>query len=236
MRGARSESYHEVTLGELELVRETLLLGVPGGALDLVVVVVQSDDVDARELDNLSRRSTNTAANVQDAHVVLEVHLVCEVVLVASNGLVEGLAVGITAEVEALAPTVLVQVSREVVVMPGEGGVFVSPLLLGVRMFVACESIWSAHLASLLSLVGSGLVVPMLEVLVYRGLLGSLVLLQHGSHTATGARRLAVHCLVELGIASVIFLFKCGGRHVECDVEAVAVQRVTTGEEKNGNW
>jgi hypothetical protein len=54
----------------------------------------------------------------------------CEVVLVASNGLVEGLAIGIATEVEALAPTVLVQVSCEVVVVPCEGGIFVSSLLL----------------------------------------------------------------------------------------------------------
>jgi hypothetical protein len=46
----------------------------------------------------------------------------------------------------------------------------------------------------------------MLEVLVYCGLLSSAVLLQHGCHTATGTSRLAVHGLVELGIASVVFL------------------------------
>jgi hypothetical protein len=53
----------------------------------------------------------------------------------------------------------------------------------------------------------------MLEILVYSGLLGSLVLLQHGSHTTASLCRLAVHGLVELGIASMVFLFERNGRH-----------------------
>lgn len=57
-----------------------------------------------------------------------------QIVLVAGNGLVKALAVGITAEVEALAPTVLVQVGGQVVVVPGEGGVFVSSFLVRVSM------------------------------------------------------------------------------------------------------
>jgi hypothetical protein len=127
-------SCHEVTLGELELVRETLLLGVMCGTLDLIVVVVQANDVDARELDNLTRGSSDTASDVEHTHVVLKTHLVCKVVLVASNGLVEGLAIGIAAEVEALAPTVLIQVGREVVVVPCESGIFVSSFLVLVSI------------------------------------------------------------------------------------------------------
>jgi hypothetical protein len=56
----------------------------------------------------------------------------------------------------------------------------------------------------------------MLEVLVYSRLLGSLVFLEHSCHTTTRTRRLAVHSLVELGIASMIFLFERHRRHVEC--------------------
>jgi hypothetical protein len=126
----RDESYHKVTLGELELVRQTLLLGIPSGTLNLVVVVVEANNVDAGELDNLSCRSSNTAPNIEDAHVVPQTHLMCEVVLVASNGLVERLSVGIATEVKALAPAILVQVSREVVVVPCKGGIFISALLI----------------------------------------------------------------------------------------------------------
>jgi hypothetical protein len=39
-----------------------------------------------------------------------------QIVLVTSNGLVEGLAIGEAAEVEALSPAILVQISGEVVV------------------------------------------------------------------------------------------------------------------------
>jgi hypothetical protein len=112
-------AYHEVTLDEIELVGETLLCSVVGGSLDLVVVVVETSDVCARELDNLSGRATNTTTDIEDLHVVLEVHDVGEVVLVTGNGLFEGLAVGETAEVERLTPTVLVKIGGQVVVVTG---------------------------------------------------------------------------------------------------------------------
>jgi hypothetical protein len=119
-------AYHEVTLDKVELVRKALLCSVVGGSLDLVVVVVETSDVCARELDNLSGRATNTTTNIKDLHVVLEVHDVGEVVLVAGNGLFERLAVGETAEVERLAPAVLVKVGGQVVVVTGQGSVFSS--------------------------------------------------------------------------------------------------------------
>ena len=114
-----SEAYHEVAFCELELVRQALLRRVRCGTLNLVVVVVESDHVNTREFDNFTGRSSHTAAHVQDTHVVLEVHLVGQVVLVAGNGLVEGLAECITAKVETLAPTVLVQVGCKVIVVSG---------------------------------------------------------------------------------------------------------------------
>ena len=61
-------TYHEVALCELELVRKALLLGISCCAFNLVVVVVQSNDVDVGELDDLSSRSANTAADVEHPH------------------------------------------------------------------------------------------------------------------------------------------------------------------------
>jgi hypothetical protein len=119
-------AYHEVTLDKVELVRKTLLCSVVGSSLNLVVVVVETSDVCARELDNLSGRATNTTTDIEDLHVVLEVHDVGEVVLVTGNGLFEGLAKGETAEVERLAPAVLVEVSGQVIVVTGQGSVFSS--------------------------------------------------------------------------------------------------------------
>lgn len=86
------------------------------GALDLVVVVVEAGDVGAGELGDLAGRAANAAADVEDLHALLDAHAVGEVVLVTGNGLVEGLADGEAAEVEGLAPAVLVQVGGEVVV------------------------------------------------------------------------------------------------------------------------
>lgn len=107
---------HEVALDEGHLVRETLLLGVVGGAVDLVVVVVEAGDVGAGELDNFTCRSADTAADVQNLHAFGDAGLHGKVVLVAGDGLVEGLAVGEAAEVERRAPTVLVEIGGQVVV------------------------------------------------------------------------------------------------------------------------
>ena len=86
------------------------------GALDLVVVVVQAGDVGTGELGDLSRRPTNTAANIEHFHALREADAVRKVMLVSGRGLVEALANGVTAEVEGLAPAVLVEIRREIVV------------------------------------------------------------------------------------------------------------------------
>ena len=105
-------------------------------ALDLVIIVVQANNVYACKLDNLTSGSSNTTSDVQYTHIILKAHLVCEIVLMASNGLVERLAIGIAAEVKALAPTILVQVSGKVVVVPREGSIFLSSLLVGISSVV----------------------------------------------------------------------------------------------------
>lgn len=125
------ETHHEVTLDKVELVRKTLLCSVVGSSLNLVVVVVETSNVCARELDNFSSRTTNTTTNIQDLHVLLEVHDVSEVVLVTGDSLSERLAVCETAEVEGLTPTVLVKVGSQVVVVTGQGSVLGSSSLLG---------------------------------------------------------------------------------------------------------
>lgn len=112
----KNKTYHKVTLDELELARQTFLDRVPGGTGNLVVVVIEARDVGISELGNLPSGSTDTAANVQNLHARLDADLRRQEVLMARNGLVEGLAGRIPAEVEALAPAVLVQVGREIVV------------------------------------------------------------------------------------------------------------------------
>ena len=87
-----------------------------GSTVDLVVIVVEAGDVSTRELGNLTGRATDTTADVENLHSLLDPHAVGEVVLMASNGLVEGFAVGEAAEVEGLAPAILVEVGCQVVV------------------------------------------------------------------------------------------------------------------------
>lgn len=107
---------HEVALDELELAREAVTNSVVGGTVDLVVVVVEAGDVGIGELGDFARRATDTATNIENLHALLDADLGSEVVLVTGNSLVEGLAGGETAEVEALAPAILVDIGREVVV------------------------------------------------------------------------------------------------------------------------
>lgn len=114
MRGIGT--HHEVTLHKLQLMCQTLLLRISRRAFNLVIIVVQTGNVCSGELRNFSGGSTNSAANVEDFVAVFDADLCGEVVFVTRNGLVEGLAVCETAEVEGLAPAVLVEVGSQVVV------------------------------------------------------------------------------------------------------------------------
>lgn len=109
-------AYHEVTLDIGQLVGQLLLGGIVCGTLNLVVVVVESDNVGTSELGNLASGATDTTANIENVHSLLDANLVRQVVLMASNGLVKGLAEGKAAEMEGLAPSVLVDIGGKVVV------------------------------------------------------------------------------------------------------------------------
>lgn len=95
---------------------QLLLLGICNRTVDLVVIVVQAGDVCACELGNFPGGSSDTAANVQHALALLDANLVCQVVLMAGHGLIEGLAEGEAAEVEGLAPSGLINIGGKVVV------------------------------------------------------------------------------------------------------------------------
>lgn len=219
------KTHHEVTLDKGQLVGQTLLVSVVSSSVNLVVVVVQTSDVGTGELGDFAGRATNTAANIEDLHSLLNAHAVGEVVLVTSNGLVERLAVGETAEVEGLAPTIFVEIGSEVVVAGCtlaqsqlSGGVCKAYCLVKVAYSAvrACPGVvsdcnnWvvrnviSTYSTLLGSLVLGRLVVPVLEVLVNSSLLGIMALGEHGGNTTASLGRLAVQGLVEGGIAGVI--------------------------------
>jgi hypothetical protein len=126
------KAHHEVPLDELLLVLKTGLNGVVGGTLNLVVVVVQSDNVDTSESGHLASGSSNSTSDVKNGHTLLQSHHVGEEVLVTGDSLVESLTGVETTEVERLSPSVLVEVGSEVVVVTGEGSVTLDTLLYRV--------------------------------------------------------------------------------------------------------
>lgn len=86
------------------------------GTINLIIVVVEAGNVGSSELGDLARGATDTAADIKNLHAFLDAHAQRKVVFVASDGLVERLAGGKAAEMERLAPAVLVQVGGEVVI------------------------------------------------------------------------------------------------------------------------
>lgn len=76
---------HKVALGKGDFVRETGLLGLVVGTLDLEVVVVETDNVGVREPSNLPSGSTDAATDVENSHTRLELHHVGEVMLVSGK-------------------------------------------------------------------------------------------------------------------------------------------------------
>lgn len=95
-----------------------------GGTLNLVVVVVQAGDMGTCELGDLASRTTNTATDIENLHALLDANLVGKVVLMTSNGLVEGFALRESTEMEGLSPTVFVEIGSEVVVAESLESVF----------------------------------------------------------------------------------------------------------------
>ena len=68
------------------------------------------------ELGNLPSRTAHSAPDVEHPHPLLDAHRMGQIVFVPGDGLVEVLAEREAAKMEALAPAVLVNVRREVVV------------------------------------------------------------------------------------------------------------------------
>jgi hypothetical protein len=68
---------HEVSLHKLLLICQTSRFGVVRGALNLVVVVVEANNIDTRETGHFSGGPAYTTANVEDGHPFIESHHVC---------------------------------------------------------------------------------------------------------------------------------------------------------------
>lgn len=78
-------NYHEVAFCVAQLMRETFTCRVVGRTFDLVVVVIQSDNIGASELDDLACWTADTTADIEYPHVLLDSHDVSKVVLMACD-------------------------------------------------------------------------------------------------------------------------------------------------------
>lgn len=101
---------HEVALDELVLIGQPAKFRVVRRTVDLVVVVVQSNDVDTREPSDLPSGTTDTTANIKNSHALSKTHHVCQVMLMTGDSLMKGFAFVEATEVKRLAPAILVEV------------------------------------------------------------------------------------------------------------------------------
>jgi hypothetical protein len=83
---------------------------------DLVFIQIQAGDVRPSELGHLASWTAHAATDIEDFHTGTNSNKMGKVVFVSGDSTVERLSVSESAEVEALAPSVLVKVGSEVVV------------------------------------------------------------------------------------------------------------------------
>lgn len=162
------------------------------------------------ELDHLARRPANAATDIEDLHAALQPHVVRKIVLVTSDGLGKGFPVCEPAEVERLAPCVLVQIRSEVIVpviiivwlttedSPDSDDQWMNYSLSGQAGIVGCPS-----LSDLVRLF-FGLLAPMLKVFVDGCAVSGVVLAHHGADAALGSGRAPVQHLVEGMLLSLL--------------------------------
>ena len=78
--------------------------------LDLVSIVVQSDDITSSERRDLSSRFANTTSNIKNSHRLIDLDPMGKVVFMARESLEQSLANAEAAQVERLRPTFFIEV------------------------------------------------------------------------------------------------------------------------------
>ena len=106
-------------------ITEALLFRHPARTFDLVGVVVDADDVGAREARDFAERPADAASEIDRAHARPQPEDVRKVVFVPRQGCRKALAGTPRREVKGATPTVFVEVRGEVVVGVAEGDVVV---------------------------------------------------------------------------------------------------------------
>jgi len=75
------KTYHEVTLDIFHFGCEPSSISVHYSPLNLVVIVVETNNVTISESTNLARRTTNATAHIKDSRVLSDTNLCGEIVL-----------------------------------------------------------------------------------------------------------------------------------------------------------
>ena len=103
--------------------------GVQSCALDLVGIVVDSDEAGPRMARQIAHRPANTAANIEHVHTGFQGQPFGEKMLMSYERRLEALAPAPGSEVKGLAPAELVEVGHQVVVAIHERAIMLLPAL-----------------------------------------------------------------------------------------------------------
>lgn len=95
---------------------EILFLRVFYRSRNLIRIVVKPNNFAPNILSDLSSRSTDTAANIENCHIVLKVQFISQKVFMSGESLEKGFTNSEAAEMEGLSPTLFIEIGRKVVV------------------------------------------------------------------------------------------------------------------------
>lgn len=108
--------FHKVALDIRDLVLEASMFRIPPCLVDLVLVVVDTNNVHIGKGGNLACGAPDTTPYIEHAHTRTQLHLRGKVVLMTSERLVETFPLVEAREMEGGTPSVLVHLGRTVVV------------------------------------------------------------------------------------------------------------------------
>ena len=92
------------------------MFGVVGSTLNLVPIVIESNDLAASKSSHLTGRASHSTPDIEDLHALLQLKLEGHVMFMASKRLEKPLVDRKAAEVKRLGPSLLVEISGKVVV------------------------------------------------------------------------------------------------------------------------
>lgn len=112
----RRSSDHEIAFREAQLAAQSFLRSVSLGALNLIVIIVESHNIGASKFGNLPCRTSDTTADIQNVHSFPEPNHMGEIMFMTSDCLIETFTRSESTEMEGRAPAVFIQIGCKVIV------------------------------------------------------------------------------------------------------------------------